>query len=124
MHSLIPFTIAMGHQIAGYPLVFAIVGACAVVFILQAIKTVKDRRDSNLIYEFLCRCAKDEPYTFRSSETISRVTNLPVSRISDLCSKHHHIVRKAGQLHTWRVADHTSPVISVYDEAGSAIEAH
>jgi hypothetical protein len=85
-HSLIPFTIA--------GLVSAIVGGGAVVFVLRAIKTVKDRRDSNRIYQVLRRFAQDEQHTFRSSGTISGITNLTQSRISDLCSKHPHIERK------------------------------
>src|SRR4030095_12685232 len=93
----------MGHLITERVLVAAIVGICAVVFILRAIKSVKDRRDSNRIYEFLRRCAKDGQYMFRSSEAISTVTRLPESRIADLCSKHRHIERKEGQRHMWRV---------------------
>jgi hypothetical protein len=93
----------MGHLITERVLVAAIVGSCAVVFILRAIKSVKDRRDSNRIYEFLRRCAKDGQYMFRSSEAISTVTRLPESRIADLCSKHGHIERKEGQRHMWRV---------------------
>src|SRR5439155_9343922 len=95
----------MGHLITERVLVSAIVGGCAVVFILRAIKSVKDRRDSNRIYEVLRRCAKDGKYTFRSSEVISRATNLPESRISDLCSKHGHIERKEHERHTWRVVN-------------------
>ena len=95
----------IGHPITEHVLVSAIVGGCAVVFILRAIKSVKDRRDSNRIYEFLRRCAKDGHYTFRSSEAISTVTRLPESRIADLCSKHGHIERKEGQRHTWRVVN-------------------
>jgi hypothetical protein len=83
----------------------AFLGGCGVVFILRAIKTVKDRRDSNRIYEFLRRGAKDGQYTFRSSGAISTVTNLTESRISDLCSKHGHIARKEGQRHMWRVVN-------------------
>jgi hypothetical protein len=83
----------------------AFVGGCAVVFILRTIKTVKDRRDSNRIYGFLRRSVKDGQYAFRSTEAISAVTNLPVSRIADLCSKHHHIERKEHERHTWRVAN-------------------
>jgi len=97
--------IAMGPLITERVLVSAIVGVCAVVFILRAIKSVKDRRDSNRIYEFLRRCAKDGQYIFRSSEAISTVTRLPESRIADLCSKHGHIERKQGQRHTWRVVN-------------------
>jgi hypothetical protein len=93
----------MGHLITERVLVSAIVGSCAVVFILRAIKSVKDRRDSNRIYEFLRRRAKDGEYMFRSSEAISTVTGLPESRIADLCSKHGHIERKEGERHTWRV---------------------
>ena len=95
----------MGNLVTERVLVPAIVGGCAVAFILRAIKTVKDRRDSNRIYEFLRGCAKDGQYMFRSSEVISSVTNLPESRIADLCSKHGHIERKERQYHTWRVVN-------------------
>ena len=102
MHSLIPFTIAMGHLISEKLLASAFAGGCT-VFALRAIKTVKDRRDSNRIYEVLQRFAQDGQHTFRSSETISSITNLTQSRISDLCSKHPHIERKEHQRHMWRV---------------------
>ncbi len=81
----------------------AFVGGCAVVFVLRAIKTVKDRRDSTRIYEVLHRFAQDGQHTFRSSEKISGITNLTQSRISELCSKHPHIERKEHQRHMWRV---------------------
>jgi hypothetical protein len=93
----------MVHLISKYLLESAIVGGCFVVFVLRTIKTAKDRRDCNRIYQFLCRSVKDEQYQFRSSETISAVTNLPVSRVADLCSKHGHIERKEAQRHMWRV---------------------
>ena len=96
-------------MISKYLLESAIVGGCSVVFILRAFKTVKDRRDSNRIYQFLCRSVKDEQYQFRSSETISAVTNLPVSRVADLCSKHGHIERKEAQRHMWRVGGPAEP---------------
>ena len=83
----------------------AFVGGCAVVFVLRAIKTVKDRRHSNRVYEVLCRLAQDGQYTFRSSETISEITNLTQTRISDLCSKHPHIERKEHRRHMWRVVN-------------------
>ena len=95
----------MGHPITEHVLVSAIVGGCAVVFILRAIKSVKDRRDSNRIYEVLRRLAKDGKYTFRSSGTISGITNLTQSRISDLCSKHPNIERKEHERHMWRVVN-------------------
>jgi hypothetical protein len=75
------------------------------VFVLRAIKTVKDRRDSNRVYEVLRRLNHDGRYTFRSSETISGITNLTQSRISELCSKHPHIERKEHQRHMWRVVN-------------------
>ena len=94
----------MVHLTAKYLLASTMVGGCSVAFTLRAIKTAKDRRDSNRIYQFLCRSIKDEQYQFRSSETISAVTNLPVSRVADLCSKHGHIERKEAQRHMWRVS--------------------
>ena len=88
---------------SNYLLVSAMAGGCSVVFILQAIKTAKDRRDSNRIYQFLCRSLKDGRYRFRSSEAISAVTNLHVSRVAELCSKHGDIERKEQHRHMWRV---------------------
>jgi len=83
----------------------AFMGGCAVVFVLRATKAVKDRRDSKRIYEVLRRFAQDGQYTFRSSETISGITNLTVSRISVLCGKHPYIERKEQQRHMWRVVN-------------------
>ena len=83
----------------------AVVGGCAVVFVLRTIKTGKDRRDSNRIYEVLRRFAKDGQDVFRSSRMISGITNLTQSRISDLCSKHPHIERKEHERHMWRVVN-------------------
>ena len=83
----------------------AVVGGCAVVFVLRTIKTVKGRRDSNRIYEVLRRFAEDGQDVFRSSGMISGITNLTQSRISDLCSKHPHIERKEHERHMWRVVN-------------------
>ena len=83
----------------------AFVGGCAVVFVLRAIKTVKDRRDSKRIYEVLRRLAQDGQHRFRISGRISGITNLTQSRISDLCSKHPHIERKEHERHMWRVVN-------------------
>jgi hypothetical protein len=83
----------------------AFMGGCAVVFVLRAIKAVKDRRDSNRIYGVLRRFDQDGQHKFRSSETISGITNLTQSRISQLCSKHPHIERKEHQRHMWRVVN-------------------
>src|SRR5260370_42275927 len=81
----------------------AFVGGCAVVFVLRAIKTVKDRRDSTRVYGVLRRFAQDGQHKFRSSETISGITNLTQSRISSLCSKHLLIVRMEHQHHLARI---------------------
>ena len=95
----------MGHLITERVLVSAFMGGCAVVFILLAIKTVKDRRDTNRIYEVLRRFAQDGRHMFRSSGRISGITNLSQSRISDLCSKHPNIERKEHERHMWRVVN-------------------
>jgi hypothetical protein len=112
-------------SVTKYLLGSTILGGCSVVFILQTIKSTKDRRDSNRIYQFLCRSVKDGQ--FCSSEAISAVTNLQVSRIADLCSKHGHIERKQHQRHMWRVrnwAEAHDAAIRVYDEAGNVIDTH
>jgi hypothetical protein len=99
--------IAMIHLATRFILASAMVGGCSVALVLRAIKTAKDRRDSNRIYQFLCRNFKDGQYTFRSSEAISAYTNLPVSRIADLCGKHPHIESKDQERHTWRALPRT-----------------
>jgi hypothetical protein len=96
---------ALINLIAEKLLASAFVGGCAVVFVLRAIKTVKDRRDSNRIYEVLRRLNQDGQHTFRSSGRISGITNLTQSRISELCSKHPNIERKEYELHMWRVVN-------------------
>jgi|SRR5215471_16740148 len=116
----------MVHLITKYLFTSAIVGGCSVVFILRAIKAAKDRRDSNRIYQFLCRSVQDGQYRFRSSEAISAVTNLPVGRIANLCSKHGHIKRKEQQRHMWRVGSSAEfdAGVRVYDEAGNVVQTH
>ena len=107
-----------------YLLASAIIGGCSAMFILRSIKTAKDRRDSNRIYQFLCRSVQDGQYRFRSSEAISAVTNLHVARIAELCSKHGDIERKEQHRHTWRVSSAEShhAVNRVYDEAANMVE--
>ena len=111
---------------SNYLLVSAMAGGCSVVFVLRSIKTARDRRDGNRIYQFLCRSLKDGQYGFRSSEAISAVTNLPVGRIANLCSKHGHIKRKEQQRHMWRVGSSAEfdAGVRVYDESGNLVETH
>jgi hypothetical protein len=94
---------AMIHVISKYLLASAVVGGCSVVFVLRAIRTTKNRRDGDRIYQFLRRSVKDGQYGFRSSEAISTVTNLRISRVVDLCSEHGHIERKEHERHMWRI---------------------
>ena len=93
----------MVHLTTKYLLASAMVGGCSVAFVLRAIKATKDRRDSKRIYVFLCRNFENGQYKFRSSDAISAVTNLPVSRVAKLCGKHGHIERKKQERHMWRV---------------------
>ena len=95
-------------MISKYLLESAIVGGCSVVFILRAFKTAKDQRDTNRIYQFLCRSVKEGQYQFWSSEKLSAVTNLPISRVADLCGKHGHIERKEAHRHMWRASWHAA----------------
>jgi hypothetical protein len=111
--------------VSKYLLTSAFVTGGSAAFFLRAIKSAKDRRDSNRIYQFLCRSVKDGQ--FCSSEAISAVTNLQVSRIADLCSKHGDIERKEHQRHMWRVrnwAEAHDAAIRVYGAAGNVIETH
>src|SRR5437016_14341007 len=93
---------ALINLITEKPLASAFVGSCAVVFVLRAIKTVKDRRDRNRICEVLRRFAQDAQHTFRSSGLISGITNLTQSRISVLFSKQPYIALKPPDRHIWR----------------------
>jgi hypothetical protein len=97
--------LAMVHLTTKYLLASATVAVGALAFVLRAIKMARDRRHSNRIYVFLCRNFENGQYRFRSSEAISAVTNLSVSRIANLCGKHPHIERKEYERHTWRVGN-------------------
>ena len=93
------------HLTTKYLLQSVIVGGCSVAFTLRAIKTAKDRRDSNRIYVFLCRNFENGQYRFQTSEAISVVTNLSVSRVAKLCGKHPRIEKKEYERHAWRVGN-------------------
>jgi hypothetical protein len=96
---------ALINLVTEHFLASAFMGGWAAVFVLWAIQTIKDRRDSNRVYEVLRRLAQDGQHTFRSSGRISGMTNLTQSRISELCSKHPNIERKEDERHVWRVVN-------------------
>jgi hypothetical protein len=96
---------SMAYLTTKYLLASAIMCGWSGVLILWAIKTAENRRDSKRIYQFLCRSLKDGQYRFQSSEAISAATNLRVSRIAALCTKHPHIERKRHERHMWRVVN-------------------
>ena len=67
----------MVHLVTKYLLASGMVSGWSVTFILRAIKTAKDRRDSNRIYVFLCRnfengqYRRDRNFLFRAAPTLS-----------------------------------------------------
>src|SRR5262249_44511549 len=93
----------MVHLTTKYLLASATVGGCSLAFILRAIKTAKDRRDSKRIYAFLCRNFENGQNRFQTSKSISGVTNLSVSRVAKLCGKHPHIEGEEYGCRAWRI---------------------
>src|SRR5215467_4095099 len=121
--------LAMIHLTTKYLLPSAMVGGCSVAFTLRAIKTAKDRRDSNRIYVFLCRNFENGQYRFQTSEAISVVTNLSVSRVAKLCGKTFSDVKEVlgSPISLWkrrRAGEGNRTLVCSLGSCRSAIELH
>ena len=69
------------------------------------IKSFRDKKESGKIYNFLLESKMQGKYTFRSTEAISSNTNIPESRIEELCLKHKKIKRNELEKKSWRIVD-------------------
>lgn len=65
----------------------------------------KDRRDSNKIYQFLIKSAKQTSFQFRSTEAISSDTGIPEDRVANLCSRHKKIKRNKREKQSWQLVE-------------------
>ena len=69
------------------------------------VKSFRDKKESQKIYNFLLESKMQGKYNFRSTEPISSNTNIPESRIEELCSKHKNIKRNELEKMSWRIVD-------------------
>lgn len=68
-------------------------------------KTLRDRRDSNLIYNFLVSSSDTTEFCFRSTHSIASHTNLSEERVAKLCAGHSRIRRNQKEKQSWRLAE-------------------
>lgn len=68
-------------------------------------KTYRDRRDSQLIYEFLLSSRDETEFCFRSTEAIASKTKLSEDRVAKLCAGHPNIRRNEKKKQSWRLAE-------------------
>lgn len=65
----------------------------------------RDRKDSEIIYNFLLDSRSTTGYTFRSTEAISSHTKIAENRVAKLCSKHPKIRRNEKEKQSWTLLD-------------------
>ena len=85
------------------PLASAIVAGIILAGIFWLIKEVKDKKDSQAIYQFLLGSKEKTEYTFRSTAAISSATRIPESRVADLCSRNKKIKRNELEKQSWKI---------------------
>ncbi len=87
----------------------AILSGLAVAAILGFLawlnKRLKDRRDSNKIYQFLITSAQQTSFQFRSTEAISSHTGIPEDRVANLCIRHKKIKRNEKEKQSWQLVE-------------------
>ena len=83
---------------AGVAIIVAIAGALVWLF-----KWFQDKRDSDKIYKFLRRSAKERGWAFRTTHAISSATKIPKNRVSELCSRDKRIKRNDKEKESWRL---------------------
>jgi hypothetical protein len=85
------------------PLASAIVAGLILAIIFWLIKEIKDKKDSQAIYQFLLDSQKKTEYTFRSTAAISSATRIPESRVAELCSRNKKIKRNELEKQSWKI---------------------
>ena len=85
------------------PLASAIVSTLIVALILWLVQKYRAKRDSEVIYEFLCQSKKEGKFEFRSTEAISAHTKFTEARVEELCCMHPKISRNKNERQTWYI---------------------
>jgi len=65
---------------------------------------IRDKRDSNRIYQHLVKSAATTAWHFRSTEAISSATHIPKNRVAELCSRDKRIKRNEKEKESWQLA--------------------
>lgn len=61
------------------------------------------KRDNDNIYRFLLDSEKESEHEWRSTEAISKHTNIPPEKVVELCSRDKRIERNEKQREVWRL---------------------
>ncbi len=83
---------------AGAAIIVSIAGGLVGLF-----KWFPDKRDSDKIYKFLRRSAKERGWAYRTTHAISSATKIPGNRISVLCNRDKRIKRNDKERESWRL---------------------
>jgi hypothetical protein len=83
---------------AGVAIIVAIAGTLVWLF-----KWFQNKRDSDKIYKFLRRSAKERGWAFRTTHAISSATQIPEDRVCKLCSRDKRIRGNEKEKESWRL---------------------
>jgi hypothetical protein len=91
--------------ISNNALVSTLVAALLIAIAGSAWKWWHDRKDSEIIYNYLVSSKSATDWTFRSTEAISSHTKIPEHRVAQLCSKHPKIRRNEKEKQSWTLVE-------------------
>ena len=91
------------ETISNNQLVSGLVVAGILAVVGAAWKWNHDRRDSQIIYDFMRQSKLGTNFEFRSTEAISSATKIPEKRVATLCSKHPKIKRNEKEKQSWKL---------------------
>ena len=86
-------------------LVSTLTGAAVLAILAWTTKTIRDRRDSKAIYDFLAESTSATKWDYRTTEAIASETNLSESRVAHICAGNPKIRRNGKQLQSWTLVD-------------------
>ena len=79
----------------------SLVAAALVGVVGWALKSRRDNKDSETIYQYLVSSQSETEYRFRSTEAISSRTHIPETRVAALCARHPKIRRNEKEKQSW-----------------------
>ena len=89
--------------ISNNKLVSSLVVAAIVGVAGWLVKWMRDKRDTDRIYQYLMKSAATTAWRFRTTEAISSATHIPTSRVAELCSRDKRFKRNEKEKESWQL---------------------